>query len=202
MGLPKLKVEPSYTLEQYLDWEREAEQRSEYIDGEIYQMAGESGAHADICTNLTMIVASQLRGKPCRARSKDTKVKSGAIENRLGKGMICYPDLVVICGEPRYHDRYRDVVLNPGAIVEVLSDSTAAFDRGVKFTRYRMFNDTLTDYVLISQDEPHVEHYIRQENGDWLLREFYGLDKNFRLDSIDCSLALSEIYDRVEFAEQ
>lgn len=113
-----------------------------------------------------MLIANQLRGTDCRARLKDTKVKSGALQNRFGKGMISYPDLVVICGEPEYHDKHKDIVLNPTVIIEVLSDATEEFDRGVKFMRYRNFNDTLTDYILVSQAEPHVEHYIRQQNGD------------------------------------
>lgn len=202
MGLPKIKSKPYYTIEQYLQWERQADERSEFIDGEIYAMAGETGAHADISMNLATILGTQLRGTNCRGRIKDTKVRSGTLQEHFGRGMISYPDLVVICGEPVYHDEHKDIVLNPAVIIEVLSDSTAEFDRGTKFMRYRSFNPTLTDYILVSQDEPHIEHYIRQaENGEWLLREYYGLDKSFRIDSINCSLTLAEIYDRLEFEE-
>jgi len=190
---------PYYTVEQYLNYEREADERSEFIDGEIYSMAGESGAHADISANLVMLLASQLRGKNCRTRTKDTKVRSGALKEHFGRGMISYPDLVVICGEPEYHDKHQDIVLNPTVIIEVLSDSTAEFDRGVKFMRYRNFNPTLSDYILVWQDEPHVEHYTRQTSGDWLLREYDGLDKSFRIDSINCSLSMADVYDRIEF---
>jgi len=199
MGFAKVKPFPYFSLEEYLKYEREAEERSELIDGDIYLMAGESGAHADISTNLTVSLGVQLRGKNCRARMKDTKVKSGAFKEKFGKGMISYPDLVVICGEPEYHDQFKDIVLNPAVIIEVLSESTADFDRGVKFTRYRMFNPTLTDYILVWQDEPIVEHYIRQANGDWLFKEYHGLEKTLRIDSIECELKLSEIYDRIEF---
>jgi Uma2 family endonuclease len=199
MALAKVKSKSYFTVEQYLEYEREADERSELIDGEIYAMAGESPAHGDISANLVMLVASQLRGTPCRARTKDTKVRSGTLKERFGKGMISYPDLVVICGEPEYHDRHRDIVLNPAVIIEVLSESTAEFDRGVKFTRYRMFNPTLTDYILVWQNEALVEHYIRQASGDWLFKEYHGLDKSFRIDSIECSLSLAEIYERVEF---
>lgn len=201
MGLAKPK-QIYYTLEHYLEFERAAEVRHEFVDGEIYQMAGESGKHGDISTNLAMLIASQLRGTPCRVRLKDTKVRSGAIKEQFGRGMISYPDLVVICGEPQYHDKHQDIILNPTVIIEVLSESTAEFDRGEKFMRYRNFNSTLTDYVLIWQDEPHVEHYSRQETGGWLLQEYYGLEKNFRLDSIESLLNLSEIYERVEFGEE
>lgn len=197
MGLAKLK--PYYTLEQYLEIEREADERSEFLDGEIYAMAGESGRHGDVSANLVGILIAELKGKSCRVRTKDAKVRSGSLKERFGREMISYPDLVVICGKPEYHDKHTDIVLNPAVIVEVLSDSTAEFDRGTKFMRYRSYNPTLSDYILVSQDEAHVEHYIRQENGDWILREYYGTDKTVQIDSITCSLPLADVYDRVEF---
>lgn len=199
MTLAKVKSKPYFTIEQYLEYEREADERSEFVDGEIYAMAGESDAHGDISMNLAGILQNQLRGTDCRGRVKDTKVRSGSLNERFSKGMISYPDLVVICGEPEHHDRHKDIVLNPWVIIEVLSDSTAEFDRGVKFMRYRNFNPTLTDYILVWQTEALVEHYIRQTNGDWMLREYQGLGKSFRIDSIDCSLEMAEIYERVEF---
>lgn len=198
MGLAQPKTY-LYSFEEYLETERIADERSELIDGEIYAMAGESSRHGDISMNLAGFIQNQLRGTNCRGRTKDTKVKSGALKDRFGKGMISYPDLVVICGEPEYHDKFKDIVLNPAVIIEVLSEATEEFDRGVKFIRYRNFNDTLTDYILVSQDEAHIEHYIRQKNGDWLLKEYYGLEKSFPIDSINCTLKLSEIYERIEF---
>ncbi len=198
MGLAKPKTY-TYSLEEYLELERAADFRSEFVDGEIFAMAGESGRHGDISASFLSSVVAGLRGSDCRARTKDTKVKSGALLKKFGKGMISYPDIVVICGEPEYHDKHKDVVLNPKVIIEVLSESTEDFDRGTKFMRYRSFNDTLTDYILISQDKPLVEHFIRQSNGDWLLKEYKGLKTEFRIDSIHCSLKLLEIYDRVEF---
>ncbi len=200
MGLAQPKTYP-YSFEEYLEAEREAGERSEFIDGEIYAMAGESSRHGEISMNLAGIIQNQLRGTNCRGRVKDTKVKSGILKSRFGKGMVSYPDILVICGEPEYHDKFKDIVLNPAVIIEVLSEGTEEFDRGVKFVRYRNFNDSLTDYILVSQIEPHIEHYIRQKNGDWLLKEYYGLEKSFRIDSINCSLNLSEIYERIEFEE-
>lgn len=194
-----LKRKPYYTAEQYLAWEREADEQSFYLDGEIYAMAGESGLHADISMNLAGTLQNQLKGTDCRARTKDTKVRSGALAEHFGRGLISYPDMVVICGEPIYHDHHRDVVLNPKVILEVLSASTEEFDRGAKFMRYRNFNDTLTDYVLISQSEAYVEHYIRIESGEWLLREFAGLQAQVHIESINCSIFLSDLYDRVNF---
>jgi len=202
MGLAQLKTKPYYyTLEQYLKIEREADERSEFIDGEIYAMAGESGAHADISMNLAGILQQQLKGKSCRARTKDTKVRSGAMKETFGRGMISYPDLVIICGAPEYHDKHKDIVLNPTAVIEVPSESTESFDRSGKFMRYRNFSPTLTDYILVSQDKPLIEHYTRQSDGSWILREYFGLNKNFTIASIDCSLNSAEVFDRVEFAE-
>lgn len=202
MGIAKLKTKPYYTVEQYLVWERQAEERSEFVDGEIYAMAGESGAHGDISMNLAGMLQGQLRGTPCRARTKDSKVRSGAMKEHLGRGMISYPDMVVICGEVVYHDDQKDVILNPKVVLEVLSPSTEEFDRGGKFMRYRNFNPTLTDYLLISQTEPHIEHYLRLENGEWLLREYDGIDRSFTIESIKCSFALSELYERMNFGEE
>jgi len=199
MGLAKVKSKPYYAIEQYLEWERQADERSEFIDGEIYAMAGESGAHADISMNLAGMLQGQLKGTNCRARTKDSKVRSGALKEHLGRGMISYPDMVVICGEVEYHDDQKDVILNPKVVLEVLSDSTEEFDRGTKFVRYRNFNPTLTDYILIAQTEPHVEHYLRLENGEWLLREYDGLDNSFLIESISCRISLAELYDRVDF---
>ena len=199
MVLAKIKSKPYFTVEQYLEYEREADERSELIDGEIYAMVGESPEHGDVSMNLAVTLGVQLRGTNCRGRIKDTKVKSGALKESFGKGTISYPDIVVICGEPEYHDKHSDIVLNPTVIIEVLSESTANFDRGVKFIRYRMFNPTLTDYILVWQDEPLIEHYIRQASVDWLLKEYHGLDKSFRIDSIDCSLNMADVYERIEF---
>lgn len=204
MAVPKKKLS-RYTVEKYLELDRDGEERYEFVDGQVFLMAGESGRHGDISVNLTTEIGFQLKGKNCRARAKDTKIKSGGFAETKGnstKGMFSYPDLVVICGEPEYHDKFTDIVLNPKVIVEVLSDSTEVFDRNNKFTRYRMFNPTLTDYVLVSQDKPMVEHFVRQDDDGWKLYIFIGLDKNFKIESIECELKLADIYDRVEFSEE
>lgn len=201
--LPKAK-EFYYTVEEYLEIDRSTDERYEYIDGQIHQMAGESGAHGDISTNLVRELSLYLKGKDCRVRSKDTKVRSGSITkgSQIMKGMFSYPDIVVICDEPEYHDKVKDIILNLKAIFEILSDTTEKFDRNDKFTRYRMFNPTMTDYILVSQHEPTVEHYARQEDNNWTLYTYVGLDKTFSIASIECELKLSEIYDRIEFSEE
>jgi len=204
MGLAKLK-EYYYTTEEFLEIDRATDERYEYVDGVIYQMAGESGEHGDICTNFLSELRFQLKGKNCRARSKDTKVRSGMLSskgNQVMKGMFSYPDIVVICGEPEYHDKRRDIILNPKVIVEVLSDSTENFDRHDKFSRYRMFNPTLSDNIFVSQDEPIIEHFVRAEDNSWTLYTHVGLDKVFKITSIDCELKLSEIFDLVEFSDE
>jgi Uma2 family endonuclease len=193
-----------FTVEEYLALERASEERYEYLDGQIYAMAGESGAHADICTNLVSILHPQLRDAPCRVRSKDTKVRSGPDpkRGRTTKGLFSYPDIVVICGEPQYHDEHRDVILNPAVIIEVLSESTEAFDRGEKFLRYQLWNPTLTDYLLVSQSSPLIEHYVRQIDGGWSYYVYQGLEQSLSIKSIDCTLRSSEVYDRVVFPEE
>lgn len=195
------RSEPLYSVEEYMAMERASEDRHEYMDGCIFAMAGESGAHADISANLAISIGSQLRNTPCRARIKDTKVHSGPtpIHRRTTKGFFSYPDLVVICGEPQYHDEHQDVVLNPTVIIEVLSESTEAFDRGVKLLRYRTHNPTFTDYLLVSQSSPWIDHFHKSANGEWVLSSIVGLNNSFHLASIDCTLRMAEVYDRVVF---
>jgi Uma2 family endonuclease len=135
------RLQPLHSIEEYLALERASEERHEYLDGLVYAMAGESGEHGDISVNLVREVSVQLRGTSCRARTKDTKVLSGPrpIHTRSKQGLFSYPDLVVICGEPQYHDEFTDVILNPAVIIEVLSESTESFDRGEKFHRYQVW---------------------------------------------------------------
>jgi len=199
MGLPKPK--PVYTVDEYLHIDRTGQERYVFLDGEIYAMAGESGEHGDISTNAVASLHLQLKGKPCRPRTKDTKVRSGPspVGRNSKSGLYSYPDIVVICGEPEYHDAVTDVVLNPIAIVEVLSESTEAFDRGEKFNRYQTWNPTLSDYVLISQDQPQIEHYHREADGHWSYRRYTGLEASVLMTSIDCTLKLADVYDRIRF---
>jgi len=191
------------TVDEYLAFERESAERHLYLDGDIFDMAGESGEHGDITTNVVVLLANQLKSTPCRVRSKDTKVRSGLgpASGRATAGMFSYPDILVICGKPDYHDIHRDVVLNPRVIIEVLSPSTEAFDRGGKFKRYQTWNPTLTDYILVSQAEPQVEHFMRQADGRWMYSLHTGLEARVIIESIGCTLQLSEVYDRVSFAE-
>src|SRR5260370_41882784 len=163
MAIPKVQ-EPLYTIDEYLTFERASPEKHEYLDGRILAMAVESGAHGDITVNIVGIMHGQLRGTRCRLRTKDTKVRSGLVPRLHGSrsGLFSYPDVLAVCGEPEYHDEHTDVILNPTAIIEVLSPTTEAFDRGEKFVRYQMWNPSLRDYIVVTQHLPQVEHFSRK----------------------------------------
>lgn len=192
---------PYYTVDQYLAIERAAEERHIFLNGEIYAMAGESNAHGIITVNLVVTIGAQLKGTSCQARTKDTKVRSGQIPmpGQSSKGLFSYPDILVICGEPEFHDAFQDVILNPRVIVEVLSPSTESFDRGEKFTNFQSYNPTLQEYVLVSQDRTQVEMFTRQKDGTWSYQRVTGLHATLAIPSIGCTLNLADVYDRVVF---
>ncbi|HEY6331451.1 MAG TPA: Uma2 family endonuclease [Blastocatellia bacterium] len=195
-------IERLYSVAEYLDFERTSQERHEYLDGQVYAMAGESLQHAAICTNLSGVLRSQLLGGPCQVFSKDVKVRSGPLPviTSSKKGLFSYPDILVVCGEPDVLDRHDDVVMNPRVIIEVLSPSTERFDRTQKFMRYRQWLPSLTDYVLVAQNQPFIEQFSRGENGVWTIGPVTSdLADSIRIGSIDCSLPLAEIYDRVTF---
>lgn len=202
MRMPQ--TQPCYTIEEYLALERQSEERHEYIDGQIYAMAGESLEHGDISVNMVGELRSQLKGTPCRVLTKDTKVLSGPAlrSHKSIKGLFSYPDVVVVCGEPQVLDDHRDVLLNPTVIIEILSPSTERFDRGDKFRRYRTHLASLTDYVQVSQALPLIEHFRRQSNDEWVLSTVSDMTGSLHLASINCTLLMSEIYDRVSFPEE
>lgn len=192
--------QPRVTPEEYLSLERAADFKSEYFDGGIYQMAGASPEHSAIVFNLYTEVGVELRGKPCRDLSNDTKVRSNEFVASGKRGLFSYPDLTVVCDEPLFHDEHRDVLINPKIIFEVLSPSTEVFDRTKKFFRYQTI-ETFADYVLIAQDEPRIEHLIRQLDGGWTLYVYTGLEKRFHIASIDCTITLRGVYAGISFLE-
>ena len=200
MSLPK--TQPHHTVEEYLAFERESEERHEYLDGLIYAMAGESPEHGIVCVNLVGDLHPQLRGKPCQVFAKDMKVRSGPIPraHQRTKGLFSYPDLLVVCGELEFHDVYRDVLLNPTVIIEVISPTTEAFDRGEKFWRYRTYLPSLVDYLMVAQSMPLIDHYVHR-SGEWILNTVSGLEATLHIASIDCSLRLADVYDRVRFPQ-
>ncbi|HZZ77729.1 MAG TPA: Uma2 family endonuclease [Gemmataceae bacterium] len=202
MAAPKL--EPRYTVDEYLTMERAAIERHVYLDGEIFAMAGESIPHGTISVNIVVSLGTQLKGTPCQAFTKDIKVRSGPIPEtgRSRKGLFSYPDVLVVCGEHEFHDAHKDVLLNPKVIIEILSESTEAFDRGEKFTRLQKHNPSLTDYILVSQLGPQIEQFSRQKNADWSYHLHEGMESSVPIASIGCTLKFADVYDRVQFPEQ
>jgi Uma2 family endonuclease len=175
--------------------EREAGERHEYDTGRIYAMAGESPNHSRIYINLAGEARTRLKGKSCEPFSPNMKVCINAA------GRFFYPDLSVVCGEPRFHDTEKDALLNPKVVIEVLSPSTEKRDRSLKFLAYQQI-ESLSDYLLVSQDKLLVEHFARQAGGQWLYTAHTELSASVHLPSIGCELPLAEIYDRVVFAPE
>ena len=184
---------PRLTPEEYLAIERKAEFKSEYDNGFVYAMSGASREHNLIASNLNGALWPQLRGRPCESYMADMRVRAGA--SRL----YSYPDVTIVCGEPRFLDAEVDTLLNPTVIVEVLSRSTESSDRGRKFGHYRKLQ-SLREYVLIAQEEVLVERYLRRGE-EWLLTVLSDLDDVLRLESIECEVPLRTIYERVFPAE-
>lgn len=183
---------PSFvTPREYLELERRSEIRSEYVAGRIFVMSGASRRHNLIAVNLSREVSSQLRGRPCEAYVSDMRVKVAPT------GMYTYPDIVAVCGEPRFEDAQADTLLNPTVIMEVLSESTEAYDRGEKFAHYRRL-ETLREYVLVAQDKVRIEHY-RRDGEEWVLSEVSDPVGTLHLPSIDCRVGVGAIYEKVEF---
>jgi Uma2 family endonuclease len=201
MALASTRPPYRFTVEEYLAFERASDERHEYLDGVIYAMAGESPDHGRICMNLAATLVPQLRGSDCEAFSKDMKVCCGPYRTHTREGLYAYPDLVVICGAMQFHGQAEDVLVNPKLIVEVLSPSTEAFDRGEKFRRYRAWLPTLTDYVLVAQDRPIIDYYQRTPTGRWELETLEGLDAHVHLPSIACTVPLAEVYERIVFPQ-
>ncbi len=178
------------TPQEYLTVEREAEFKSEYFRGEMFAMSGASRKHNLIGLNIGADLRQQFRGRPCEVYVSDMRVKVSAT------GLYTYPNVVVVCGEAKFEDAHVDTLLNPTLIVEVLSASTAAYDRGQKFAHYRGI-ESLSEYVLVSQDECRVEHFAKQSDRQWLQTVVQSLEAEVNLPSIQGVLQLREIYDRV-----
>lgn len=182
-----------YTLEEYIELDKHSEGRYEYFDGEIVDMAGASLNHNLIVSNLIRSLGNKLAEQPCRVLPSDMRVKvPKAFPYR-------YPDLTVVCGEPVIEEiQGQELLLNPVLIVEVLSPTTEAYDRGAKFLAYQSI-DSFQEYLLIAQDRPHVTQYVRQPGGKWLRGDPEGMESLVSLESLGCALMLEEIYRLVNF---
>ena len=186
------------TPEEYITLERKAipdaeAVRSEYINGEIINMPGASFAHNLITNNISGELRARLKGSQYAVFANDMRISIPTARSYF------YPDVGVVCEEPRFEDDVFDTLLNPIVIVEVLSPSTEAYDRGEKFAYYRQITP-LQEYILVSQDQIRIEHYYRQER-QWIFTDFEKHDEILLLPSIQCELPLQEIYERVTFSE-
>lgn len=184
--------QPRLSFEDWLAMERvAADQRSEYVCGEVFGMAGGTEEHNLIVLNVGAELRNQLKKKPCRVYPSDMKVRI------VSDDVATYPDVMVICGERRFYDDRRDVVTNPTLIVEVLSDSSEAYDRGDKFRHYRNL-PSLQAYLLLSQYRIQAELFLRQPDGTWSLSSYQDLSESIPLRVVDAELSLAEVYDKVE----
>jgi Uma2 family endonuclease len=181
--------------EEYLARERQAEYKSEYIYGQVYAMAGGSPEHNLIAGNVVTALNNALRERPCLVFNSDMKVRVPNSQK------YHYAGATVVCDKPRYADGERDVLLNPLLLVEVLSPSTAAYDRGKKFQYYQEI-PSFREYLLVAQDEPVVERFVKQPDGNWLYTKIAGLEQHIELNSLDCQLALRDIYAKVDWPDQ
>ena len=190
MPAPALSKSP-LTPEEYLAIERQAETRSEYLDGEMFAMAGASIEHNAIVANLIGELRQELKRRPCQVFPSDLRIHIPAT------GLYTYSDVVVVCGEPHLEDDgHLDTLLNPTLLIEVLSPTSEAYDRGKKFEHYRSV-ESLAEYLLVAQDALRIEQYLRQPDGRWLFSAVTGREATIPLPSIQCELSLAEVYDKV-----
>jgi Uma2 family endonuclease len=187
---PSIRISP----QEYLKRERQAEFKSEYLRGEVFAMAGASYEHTRITDNLVIQVGRQLNGGPCEVLASDMRVKVDKT------GLYTYPDLAIACEKLQFEDATVDTLLNPQIIIEVLSDSTEKYDRGDKFAHYRQI-PSLREYVLVAQDRPLVERFVRQDDGSWSPTAMDNLADTFAFETISVKIPLRQIYARVEFPE-
>jgi Uma2 family endonuclease len=179
-------VRTGLSPQEYLDFERSSPLRHEYADGELFAMAGGTLEHSAIAANILGELRNALRGRGCRVLTSDMRIKIAATRRYV------YPDGAVICARPEFEDEQRDTLLNPRVIVEVLSDSSEAYDRGDKFAQYRTL-PSLEEYVLASQKAPRIEVFTRQPDGSWLLR-IHGPGEQAELSSLGGALDVDRVY--------
>ncbi len=173
----------------YLEFERAAPERHEYADGEIFAMSGGTFEHSSVAANVLRALGNALQGRGCRALTSDMRIKIPT------RGRYVYPDGAIVCDRPRFVDEHRDTLINPRLILEVLSDTSEAYDRGDKFAQYRTV-ESLDEYVLASQKEPKIEVFTRQADGSWMLR-IYGPGGQVALKSLECVIEVDRVYEDV-----
>ena len=182
------------TPQQYIEQERRAEFKSEFYRGEVFAMAGATFEHTLIKDNIARKAGNQLEDASCVVLTSDIRVKINPT------GLYTYPDVVIVCDKPQFEDNHFDTLLNPRIVIEVLSDSTENYDRGKKFSHYRQIA-SLQEYVLVAQDRPLLERYVRQDDQSWILTVFDDLTQTFEATTIPVRIPLAEIYRGVIFPE-
>ena len=180
----------TWTEEEYREFEETSPVRHEFINGQLWRMAGGTFNHTTICSNLVRHSMNRLSGKACRARSSEQKVKTEKSGNTF------YPDAVIYCPPARFEGKGEHTLLTPKVIFEVLSPATADYDRADKFKEYRRI-ETLTDYVLIEPTRIYVDHFRRQSDG-WLLRTYTSRSEVLLFPDLEIELPLAEIYDELD----
>ena len=188
-----------YTEEEYWALEEAAPFKNEFWDGEIVAMSGGTFNHGRIAASVIRRLGNKLAGKPCVVVGSDVRVKVEKSRNRFNT----YPDVSIACPPFRFEEKrsgIKDTLLNPRVLIEVLSPSTEKFDRTAKFDEYKLI-ESLTDYLLIEQEQIRVEHYHRAENGLWTVQSYTAPDDSFALIELEITLSLAEIYEGVEVSE-
>ena len=178
------------TPEEYLAIERKSETKGEFYAGEVFAMVGASRRHNLIAANIIRVLGNQLLERPCNVYPSDMRVKVSAT------GKYTYPDVVVACEEELFDDEEKDTLLNPVLIVEVLSESTEAYDRGKKFEQYQ-YIESLTEYLLVTQEPYRVEQYVRQSNREWRYSEYHSANDVINISVLGCQLSLKDVYAKV-----
>ncbi len=182
----------NYTEQEYLELERKSDYKSEFFKGEIFAMSGASNLHNVITVNLISLLVQKLRGKSCQPYGSDMRVHTPI------NSLYSYPDVSVVCGEKKFLDNKFDTLLNPVFICEVLSKSTADYDTGGKFMRYRSI-ESLKEYWVLSSLEYRLQKFVKQTNANWLLSETFGMQDSVAIESLGIDVALAEIYFGVDF---
>jgi Uma2 family endonuclease len=180
------------TVSEYFALEERAERKSEFYDGEMFAMAGTSWEHNIITRNVVVTLHAQLQGSPCEVFFSELRVK---VERT---GLYTYPDALIVCGPPEFAPENRNTLINPKVVIEVLSPSTERYDRTTKFRHYKKLTSVM-EYVLVAQDEPLIERYVRQEDASWGQVDFVGLDASLSLATVQAVVPMAEIYRGVEF---
>src|SRR2546421_7497242 len=188
------QTKPRYTLEEYFELERKSEERYEYWDGEVFCMSGVSPEHDQIESNLNFHLRAKLTGRNCRVFLANMRIKVPSAPPYR------YADLSALCGEAQFEEIGGvRAVTNPTLMIEVLSSSTEAYDRGDKFTHYQSI-PSFREYLLVAQHRPHVTHLVKQLDGSWIHSEHNDLSAVVKLTSLNCELPMSEVYENISFA--